>query len=137
METIAIDGQAIATMLAEARAAFPDECCGLLLGRDGRIEEARPARNVHPEPATRFEIDPHALIAAHRAERTDGPRVCGYYHSHPEGAAEPSAVDRARAAGDRMIWAIIAGEAIGLWRDGPQGFARLARMPLPSPAMRG
>ena len=77
-----------------ARAAEPEECCGLLLGREGRIEAARPAANVARERRTRFEIDPQALIDAHRAARAGGREVIGYYHSHPAGAARPSATDR-------------------------------------------
>ena len=59
----------IATLVAEAARAAPAECCGLLLGRDGRISEARPAANVADNPLRRFEIDPAALFAAHREAR--------------------------------------------------------------------
>lgn len=128
MEAVEIDPSAIAVMLAEARAAHPQECCGLLLGRGGRIGEARPARNVHPQSATCFEIDPRALIEAYRAARAGGPQVLGYYHSHPAGGPRPSATDRAGAAGDGAVWAIVAGGVIGLWRDGPAGFVPLARL---------
>lgn len=117
-------------LIAAARAAYPHECCGLLLGRavEGRvtIAEARPCRNVHPDPARHFEIDPIALIAAHRAARSGGPAVVGYYHSHPAGRAEPSATDRAQAAGDGRIWAIVTPGTIGWWRDGADGFERAA-----------
>jgi proteasome lid subunit RPN8/RPN11 len=116
---------AIATLLQEAARALPDEACGLLLGQGGRIERAVPCANVHPDPARHFEIDPAALIAAHRAARGGGPALLGYYHSHPAGRAEPSATDRASASGDGRIWAIVAGEQIGWWRDGPNGFEPL------------
>ncbi|RVQ66498.1 M67 family peptidase [Croceicoccus ponticola] len=106
-----------ARLIAEAKAAHPHECCGLLLGRDGKVGEVRSCRNVHPEPARHFEIDPAALIAAHRAARAGGVEVIGYYHSHPVGLPEPSATDRAMAPGDGRLWAIVAGEAIGWWRN--------------------
>src|SRR3546814_7452335 len=54
-------------MLTEARAAFPREACGLLLGDPGRITHALPARNVHARPDTHFEIAPQALT-----DRTGG-----------------------------------------------------------------
>ena len=114
-----------ATLLEEATRAAPLECCGLLLGRDDRIETALPCANVHDEPERHFEIDPAALIAAHRAARAGGPQVLGYYHSHPSGRPEPSATDRAQASGDGRIWAIVAGETVTLWRDLPQGFEAL------------
>ncbi|WP_137681024.1 Mov34/MPN/PAD-1 family protein [Aurantiacibacter suaedae] len=111
---------------SHARLAAPLECCGLLLGQAGAITEARPARNVHLSPQTHFEIDPQALIDAHRAARAGGPQVLGYYHSHPRGPAEPSATDRAMAAHDRAIWAIVGQDgAIGLWSDNKQGFEAL------------
>ncbi|MBK6800523.1 M67 family metallopeptidase [Novosphingobium sp.] len=124
MEPVLTSG-AKATLLEEATRAFPRECCGLLLGRDGRIETALPCANVHGQPERHFEIDPAALIAAHRAARGGGPQVLGYYHSHPSGRAEPSATDRAQASGDGRIWAIVAGTTVTLWRDLPHGFEAL------------
>lgn len=110
-----------------AQLAAPLECCGLLLGEGSIITEARPARNVHLSPQTHFEIDPQALIDAHRAERAGGPQVLGYYHSHPRGPAEPSATDRAMAARDGRLWAIVGHNgAIGLWYDGKHGFEALS-----------
>lgn len=118
--------KALAAMRAHAAAAHPHEACGLLLGEGGRITEAREARNVHPAPATHFEIDPQALIDAHRAARVKGaPQVIGYYHSHPAGPAEPSATDRDSAAGDGRVWAIVAGGDIRFWVDGEHGFTPL------------
>jgi len=102
-----------------------DECCGLLLGRE-RIEEIRPAANVAAEPRHRFEIDPQALIDAHRAARDGGPQVIGYYHSHPTGPAEPSATDRAMASGDGRVWAIVGTDGVTFWRDDEHGFVALS-----------
>jgi proteasome lid subunit RPN8/RPN11 len=118
-------------MRAAAAAAYPHEACGLLLGEGGRITEARAVANVHPAPATHFEIDPQALIDAHRAARAGaGPQVLGYYHSHPVGEPVPSATDRACAAGDGRVWAIIAsgiaGHDVRFWRDDDRGFAALS-----------
>ena len=116
-----------ATLLEEADRAHPLECCGLLLGRDATITAAQPVSNVHPDPSCHFELDPAALIAAHRAARTGGPQVIGYYHSHPNGLARPSATDQAAASGDGRVWAIVARGAVTWWRDGPQGFEALRR----------
>ncbi|MFO1254540.1 MAG: M67 family metallopeptidase [Sphingomonadaceae bacterium] len=115
----------IATLLEEATRAHPRECCGLLLGKGLRVAMARPAANVHPDPERHFEIDPKALIAAHRAQRAGGLEVLGYYHSHPNGRAEPSPQDSAEASGDGRVWAIVAGGAVSWWRDGPGGFSAL------------
>ncbi|HWK41688.1 MAG TPA: M67 family metallopeptidase [Croceibacterium sp.] len=117
---------ALATMLSEARISAPEECCGILLGRDDRIEVAAPARNVHLTPKTHFEIEPQALVNAHRAARAGGPAVIGYYHSHPGGAAAPSATDRAEAAHDGAVWAIMGEGGVTFWRDDERGFVPLS-----------
>ena len=114
-------------MRAAAAARHPLEVCGLLLGEGERITAAVETRNVHPSSQTHFEIDPQALIDAHRAARGGaGPEVLGYFHSHPSGPPEPSATDRACAAGDGKVWAIIAGAEVRLWRDDPEGFTPLS-----------
>ena len=122
---LAVARSVIATLFAEAARAHPEEACGLLLGSAERIETAVPARNVHPTPRTHFEIDPAALIAAHRAARAGGAGIAGYWHSHPTGPAEPSATDRASASGDGRVWAIVAGGEVAFWRDCPGGFEAL------------
>lgn len=122
---VEVTSRALAQMRAHAVAAHPQEACGILLGDGARITEARSVLNVHSSPQTHFEIDPQALIDAHRAARAGGAQVIGYYHSHPSGPPEPSATDRACAARDGRIWAIIAGEDVRFWADGEQGFAAL------------
>jgi proteasome lid subunit RPN8/RPN11 len=99
-----------------AAEAEPREACGLLLGDGDRITDARLAANVAEDPERRFEIDPAALFAALRAERAGGPRVAGYWHSHPSGDAAPSATDAAMAAGDGKLWLIAASGEVRLWR---------------------
>jgi proteasome lid subunit RPN8/RPN11 len=122
---IEVTSEALGQMRKHAAAAHPHEACGILLGEGGRISEARQARNIHPSPHTHFEIDPQALIDAHRAARAGGLSVIGYYHSHPYGPAQPSATDRASASGDGKVWAIIAGTDVTFWQDGEQGFTAL------------
>jgi proteasome lid subunit RPN8/RPN11 len=116
----------MAEMRAEASRAAPEECCGILLGHGALIEQAVPARNVHPTPRSHFEIDPQALIDAFRAARAGGPEVIGYYHSHPLGPAEPSATDSAEAPGDGRVWAIIGASGVTFWRDDEHGFTPLS-----------
>ena len=117
---------ALAALVSEAAHAHPRECCGILLGEGSLITAISPARNVHPAPQTHFEIDPQSLIDAHRDARGGGRQVIGYYHSHPSGRAEPSATDRLMAAADGMVWAIVAGDRVSLWRDAQTGFTPLS-----------
>ena len=102
-------------MLAAAAADPAREVCGLLLGRDV-VTCARPARNVAADPVRRFEIDASALFEAIRNERHGGPRLIGYYHSHPNGSATPSERDRVQAIGDPRFWLIVADGCVSAWR---------------------
>lgn len=129
---LSISQPAHAIMLAAAHHAAPHEACGLLLGTSSHIEIAVPTANIAPDVKRHFEIDPAALIAAHRAARDgSGPQVVGYFHSHPNGLARPSASDAASAARDGRVWVIVAAtndgaDAITCWRDGADGFEPLS-----------
>jgi len=102
-------------LIAHAREEFPQECCGLLLGRGHEVAEARGARNVASSPATRFVIDPKDHIDARRDGRARGLEILGFYHSHPHAVAVPSATDLAEAAYPASVYAII-----GLGPDVPE-----------------
>ena len=100
--------------------AYPDECCGLLIGHDideGGIEVVRVVMSENVEPGdtrARFEIDPALLIALQRDLRGARDRIVGHYHSHPDHPARPSAHDAKRAWQPEMVWlitAVIGGEA--------------------------
>jgi len=123
---ITLTSGTLATLLAEAAAAAPEEACGLLLGAGSHVGAAIRTANVAPDPRRHFEIDPAALIAAHRAARAGEAEVVGYWHSHPNGRAGPSPVDRAGASGDGRVWVIVANGAITCWRDGAAGFEPLS-----------
>ena len=97
------------------------EICGLLLGKERVIQALVPCANVHPTPATHFELDPAALFRAHRAARSGEATVIGHYHSHPSGNAAPSSTDAACAPPDGAFWIIAAAGDITAWqavRDG-------------------
>lgn len=93
-------------IVAHAHRARPDECCGLLLGRDGEILEAVPTRNTASDPTRRYAIDPVEHFAQiHRCRRINDRQgehfaVVGAYHSHPARGAEPSTDDHAESFSD-------------------------------------
>jgi proteasome lid subunit RPN8/RPN11 len=124
--TLILSTTAHAAMLAAAQNAHPNEACGLLLGTATHIALAQECTNVAPDPRHHFEIDPAALIAAHRAARDGGMAVAGYFHSHPNGLARPSTTDCVNRAGDGRVWAIVAGGNLTVWRDAPSAFQALS-----------
>jgi desampylase len=120
---IAISRALHAELRALAAATPEREVCGLLLGEDGRVTAIQPCANVAPSPADSFEIDPAALIAAHKSARAGGPPLIGSYHSHPNGKPEPSARDMAGADPALPLMLIIAaGEVLG-WMAGEGGMS--------------
>jgi len=109
---IAIPPDVLAAVYAHARATFPDECCGYLVGpRDAAaVDQAIACRNAQPDglhpTAPERGADSGFVIAGAElfafARSLDGPRPARVvYHSHPGGRAYFSAVDRdvARTAG--------------------------------------
>ena len=116
-----ISSTVVAHILAAAAGSPDHEVCGLLFGSAARVEAAKACRNVAAEPARRFELDPVALLAAHRAARAGGPAIVGHYHSHPSGSAVPSTCDAEAAAADGAIWLIVAGGELCGWRAVAEG----------------
>lgn len=91
-----------AVMKQHAERAYPEECCGLLIGIDtgaGRhIFRALPLANIAPDSRrTRYGIDPRAWIDADQDAAATGHEIIGVFHSHPDHPAVPSATDRAAA----------------------------------------
>ncbi len=118
----------LAQMLAHATSSPEREVCGLLFGiPEKEVSEIQPCANVAADPTRSFEVDPAALIAAHKAERCGGPLLVGWYHSHPNGHAVPSACDRNAAIEAGRIWLIVAQGLVRAWRaDGAAGFSEVA-----------
>jgi proteasome lid subunit RPN8/RPN11 len=116
-----ISREALGAIRSDAAASPEVEVCGLLLGEGLRVDRVVACRNVAEHPATTFEIDPQALIAAHKVARGGGPAVIGHYHSHPTGKAEPSARDAAGAMGDGAVWIIVGVGHVSAWRSSSLG----------------
>ncbi|MDR2670649.1 MAG: M67 family metallopeptidase [Oscillospiraceae bacterium] len=83
-------------MAAHARAALPNEACGLIAGRqDGAlqyIEKVYLLTNTD-QSRTHFSIDPREHLAAVKDMRAHGLSPLGNFHSHPETPARPSQED--------------------------------------------
>jgi len=127
-EPLKVTRDVIKALARAAEAAHPVEACGILLGDGVTISRFIETRNVHPQPLRHFEIDPQALIDAHRAARQSGPQIMGYFHSHPQGHARPSRTDAECASGDGLVWAIAGQDEISWWCDEVDGFAPVSYM---------
>jgi proteasome lid subunit RPN8/RPN11 len=73
---------------------FPHECCGALVGRDGRVDAAVPLPNTTEEgPRRRFLVRASDYREAERRATELGGELLGFYHSHPDHPARPSQYD--------------------------------------------
>lgn len=91
-----------------AEEAFPDECCGVVLGRAGR-DQVRRLENIqnrlhaldpqtYPRQATiAYAVDPKELERALDEAAGSGAKIRAFYHSHPNHEAYFSAEDKAFA----------------------------------------
>jgi proteasome lid subunit RPN8/RPN11 len=99
MTVLELPGATLDEIRSHAAAAYPDECCGALIGRgDGngavRVLEALALPNTTEEGARRrFLVRPADYRAAEARARDAGADLVGFYHSHPDHPARPSGYD--------------------------------------------
>ena len=104
----------LAAIERAAEVAYPEEACGLLVGRATpgepyRVNAVEASANVAEPPRTRrFEVDPKLRLRLERELRESPDSVIGVYHSHPNGAAEPSETDISMIFEPDMVWLITA-----------------------------
>jgi cysteine synthase B len=97
----------VAVIRAHAARAYPDECCGALLGTEGRISEAWPIENAQFENRQRrFLIGPEAYRRAEAHAAATSRALLGFYHSHPDHPAVPSSFDLEHAW-PNLVYAIV------------------------------
>jgi proteasome lid subunit RPN8/RPN11 len=87
---------------AHGEETYPNECCGILLGRADsdhlEVHQLIRAGNTRTDSAhNRYNIAPQELIAAQREGRKLGLDIVGFYHSHPDHPAQYSQTDFAEA----------------------------------------
>jgi proteasome lid subunit RPN8/RPN11 len=118
--TTILTTEALETIRQHGAEAFPDECCGALIVVDGVVTEAFKMENTTGgSAARRFRIGPEGYRLADARARKIGGSLVGFYHSHPNEPARPSAYDlehawpnltyviisvRAGTPGDITVW---------------------------------
>lgn len=92
-----------------ALAAYPEECCGILIGAVAgdfdKPDRAVDADEIAPLPngwesagrTHRYAIDPKTIVAIEKRLSGTQRSIVGYYHSHPDVPAWPSPFDLLRA----------------------------------------
>jgi proteasome lid subunit RPN8/RPN11 len=79
-------------MLDHARAEAPNECCGLIGGRDGELTTLYRAENSEGSPL-RYNLDPQDQFRIMREMEESGEELAAIYHSHTHSPAYPSQTD--------------------------------------------
>jgi len=99
---IALDKALRAAIRAHGRQAYPEECCGALIGEKGgkmdRVTAVEPVENSETDSRRRrFRISPEDYRRLERLAAGRGRDLLGFYHSHPDHPAVPSEHDRRHA----------------------------------------
>ena len=102
MNRLVISARHLQTLGRHASMSYPEECCGVLIGRSSDdttvVERVLSVGNERQDSRhNRFLISPETVLAAHKEARALGLDVVGYYHSHPDHPARPSEFDREHA----------------------------------------
>jgi proteasome lid subunit RPN8/RPN11 len=79
-------------IVAHSREEAPNECCGLLGGRNGAATTLYRARNEFESPL-RYNVHPQDLIRITNELDEGGEELVGIYHSHTRSEAYPSQTD--------------------------------------------
>lgn len=94
---------------AHGEETYPNECCGVLLGKNipgegngaaavNHVKQIVRAGNTRTDSArNRYNIAPQELVKIQRQGRTLGLDIVGFYHSHPDHPAQWSTTDFAEA----------------------------------------
>lgn len=92
-------------MLRHVAAHAPLEACGLLAGKEDKVERVLFVRNQAQSP-TRFVMDPYEQLQAFEWMDTHALDLVGIFHSHPRGPETVSETDIREAAYEvvHLIW---------------------------------
>lgn len=92
-------------MLEHVKSHVPLEACGLLAGKNNRVEKVILVRNQAQSPV-RFVMDPYEQLQAFEWIESHELDLIGIFHSHPAGPETASVTDITEAAYEvvSVIW---------------------------------
>ncbi len=114
MQNIALTPEQLLSIRTHGESAYPEECCGLLLGTIAEsvktVVEVVPTDNAWSAEAEenwpeqkdlteqrRYAIRPEDMLRAMKHARDRNLDIIGIYHSHPDNPPVPSECDRTLA----------------------------------------
>lgn len=123
MDSLILTTEQLQTMIDHVEAESPLEACGLLSGKDSRVESVHFVQNQAQSPV-RFVMDPKQQLDALEWIDSHDQELLAIFHSHPAGPETVSATDIAEAA-YQVIHIILAGadrnwQARGFWIENGQ-----------------
>ena len=83
-------------MVEHGLAAFPNEACGLVAGKEGRPVRFFPMVNADASPVT-YRLDPKEQLQVFDEMDDQGWELLGIFHTHTHSEAYPSDTDRRQA----------------------------------------
>lgn len=93
-------------LVAHAVAELPNECCGMVAGRDGSAVRVHRATNSEGSPFM-YVMDPREQMHIMEAIEDDGLDLLAVYHSHTRSAAYPSRTDVELAFFPQTLYLIV------------------------------
>jgi proteasome lid subunit RPN8/RPN11 len=97
MQSLTLTKEQLQTMIAHVHSLAPFEACGLLAGRDSKVEAVLVVANQAQSP-TRYVMDPIEQLNAFEWIDSNKMDLLGIFHSHPTGPETVSPTDIAQAA---------------------------------------
>jgi len=89
---ISVPSNFVDEMIEHAVKENPNECCGILAGKDGLISALYRVRNSTPSPY-RYVMDPKDQMDVMKESDELGLDLMAFYHSHTHSPAYPSETD--------------------------------------------
>jgi [CysO sulfur-carrier protein]-S-L-cysteine hydrolase len=93
MRMAELDGVLVKEIVDHGMREFPNECCGLIAGRDGTPVRVYPMTNADASPAS-YRLDPTEQLRVFDEMDAEGMDLWAIYHSHTHSEAYPSETDR-------------------------------------------
>ena len=93
-------------MIKQIRREAPDEACGILAGKEGKVEKIYRMVNTDKNSETFF-MDPKEQLDVVKDIRKKGLEIVGIYHSHTNSDAYPSQRDVEFAFNPEVSYVII------------------------------